>query len=95
MRLRLVAAVPWTIYQPIGLPALGQDHGRDVALRLADEHLTRAVEEAARIVDPERIEREVRGGAAAEVLHDESARAECSWSATVAAEGSPVCWRAR
>lgn len=73
-RLRLVAAVPWAVFRPIGVPAIGQERARDAALQLAAAHLTRAREEAARTLPEERIEQEVRAGNPAEVLHEESAR---------------------
>lgn len=75
MRVRLVAAVPWTLFQPIGLPHIGQEYARDAALRAAAEHLARAREETERTLPAGRVDDEVRGGNPAEVLYEESARA--------------------
>lgn len=72
---RLVAAVPWTTFQPIGLAPLGQEYAREAALRAAEDHLAGARAEAERTLPSARIGQEVCGGSAAEVLQYESARA--------------------
>jgi nucleotide-binding universal stress UspA family protein len=75
MPVRLVAAVPWSMFQPIGLPHLGQEYARDAALRVAQDHLARARAEVERTLPAARVDHEVRGGNPAEVLYEESARA--------------------
>jgi nucleotide-binding universal stress UspA family protein len=74
-RLRLVAAVGWTTFQPAGLPALGQEYQRQVTARAAEEHLEAAVATARDLVRGLEVEREVRGGEAPAVLRAESERA--------------------
>ncbi|GAA2896068.1 universal stress protein [Pseudonocardia halophobica] len=74
-RLRLVAAVGWTTFQPAGLPALGQEYQRQVTARAAEEHLEAAVAAAREVAPGVEIEREVRGGEAPVVLRTESERA--------------------
>jgi nucleotide-binding universal stress UspA family protein len=74
-RLRLVAAVGWTTFQPTGLPALGQEYQRQVTARAAEEHLEAAVAVARELAPGLEIEREVRGGEAPAVLRAESERA--------------------
>jgi nucleotide-binding universal stress UspA family protein len=73
--LRLVAAVPWRVYQPIGMPALGVEYQRQALTRGSEQHL-QAAAEAARKAAPELVvTTEVRGGEAPAVLRDESATA--------------------
>jgi nucleotide-binding universal stress UspA family protein len=74
--LRLVAAVEWTAFRPIGVPALGQDHLRDVLVRAAHDHLAAAVEQARATAPDLEVVDEVRGGAAPAVLETESDAAE-------------------
>ncbi|MBP2368169.1 universal stress protein [Pseudonocardia parietis] len=73
--LLLMEAVPWTSFRAIGLPWLGQEYDRDIAVRAARERLARAATIAQDALPPSRITHEVRGGSAAEVLHDASAGA--------------------
>ncbi|MCE0764445.1 universal stress protein [Pseudonocardia kujensis] len=74
-RLRLVAAVGWTTFRPVGLPALGQEYQRQATTRAAEEHLEGAVAAARAVAPGCEIEREVRGGEAPVVLRAESERA--------------------
>jgi nucleotide-binding universal stress UspA family protein len=74
-RLRLVAAVGWTTFRPVGLPALGQEYQRQAGARAAEEHLEAAAEAARARAPGLEIEREVRGGEAPVVLRTESERA--------------------
>ena len=74
--LRLVAAVEWTSYRPIGVPALGQEQHRDVLLDQAGVHLDGAVAEAARVDGTLDVERDVVGGAPTWVFAEESRSAE-------------------
>ena len=73
--LRLVAAVPWAYGTLIGAPQTGQEHRREFALRAARADLDVAAQQAARTLLPDRIDTELRGGSANDVLHDESGRA--------------------
>ncbi|MCW0214145.1 MAG: universal stress protein [Pseudonocardia sp.] len=75
MALRLVAAVDWTSFMPIGVAPLGQEYRREILERGAEDHLDTAVAAARRIASDLRIEREVRGGNPATVLTEESERA--------------------
>ncbi|MFR9802428.1 universal stress protein [Pseudonocardia sp. RS010] len=73
--LRLVAAVAWTIFRPIGLPALGQEYQRQVVERAAGEHLEAAAAVAREIAPGLEIEQKVAGGEPPVVLRGESERA--------------------
>ncbi|GAA1880578.1 universal stress protein [Pseudonocardia ailaonensis] len=73
--LRLVAAVAWTTFRPIGVPALGQEHHRSVLERQAVEHLDAAAAAARATEADVTIEQEVSGGEAPLVLSQESERA--------------------
>ncbi|MCE3553161.1 universal stress protein [Pseudonocardia sp. RS11V-5] len=73
--LRLVEAVPWTVYTSIGVPQLGADYQRRVLTEAAEQHL-KAASEAARQTRAEiTVTTEVRGGDAAPVLRDEATSA--------------------
>ncbi|MEJ8278172.1 universal stress protein [Pseudonocardia spirodelae] len=71
----LVAAVPWSTFLPIGLPHLGQEHGRDVVVRDAERRLAHAAEAAGHVLDRSLVRTRVLGGSAAEVLWEVSAGA--------------------
>ncbi|MDN5918153.1 MAG: universal stress protein [Pseudonocardia sp.] len=73
--LRLVAAVGRSTLAMGGRPGLGHEQRREAALRSLRDHLDAAAQEAARMLPADRIDREIRGGSAAEVLCEESARA--------------------
>ncbi|GAY07337.1 universal stress protein [Pseudonocardia sp. N23] len=73
--LRLVAAVEWATYRAIGLPALGEDHLRDVLLEQARGHLSAAQARVAVLQPQLEVSCEVIGGAAAAALERESAGA--------------------
>ncbi|GAA4857240.1 universal stress protein [Pseudonocardia benzenivorans] len=70
--LRLVAAVEWTTYRAIGLPALGEDHLRDVLVTQARGHLETAASQVAALRPELELSTEVVGGAAAAALERES-----------------------
>ncbi len=74
--LRLVAAVPLTSFRPVGWPPPGQEHGREVVMRRAAEHLDAARVIAERALPADRVAVEIRDGGPAEVLRDESASAQ-------------------
>ncbi|WP_103382776.1 universal stress protein [Pseudonocardia dioxanivorans] len=74
-RLRLVAAVGWTTFRPVGLPALGQEYQRQKIERAAAEHLDAAAAVARKAAPGAQVERDVRGGEPPVVLRDESTRA--------------------
>lgn len=73
--LRLVAAVEWTTYRAIGLPALGEDHLRDVLVEQARGHLAAARARVADLHPRLQVSCDVIGGAAAAALERESAGA--------------------
>lgn len=70
--LRLVAAVPWTVYAPIGVPPVGAEYQRRVLIDAAEHHL-RIAATAARETQPQiAVTTEVRGGEPVTVLRDEA-----------------------
>lgn len=73
--LRLVAAVEWTTYRAIGVPALGEDHLRDVLVEQARGHLAAARARVAALYPGLAVGCDVVGGAAAAALERESAGA--------------------
>lgn len=72
---RLVAAVGPAPFQALGPQAFGQESYRAAALTSAKEHIQTATGLAAQALPMNRISTEVRAGAAAEVLQDESRHA--------------------
>lgn len=75
LRLRLVAALGWSSYAPIGLAALGEEYERNALLEVAHRSLDAATEAAHGVAPEVGIDRDVRGGAPVRVLVDESAGA--------------------
>lgn len=74
-RLRLVAAVAWTSFRPIGVPALGQEYQREIVEREAGDTLSAATRVARDVAPDLQVEAEVRGGEPPVVLQEESERA--------------------
>ncbi|AEA22979.1 UspA domain-containing protein [Pseudonocardia dioxanivorans CB1190] len=73
--LRLVSAVGWATWSPIGLPALGEEYERGVLLETAHAMVDAAADAATATVPGVEVQREVRGGVPARVLVEESAAA--------------------
>ncbi|ODU27167.1 MAG: hypothetical protein ABT15_21245 [Pseudonocardia sp. SCN 73-27] len=73
--LRLVSALAWAGYAPVGLPALGEEYERGVLLEAARSTVDLAAAAAAEAAPGVTVDVEVRGGNPAHVLVDESARA--------------------
>lgn len=72
--LRIVSAVGWTTYAPVGLPALGE-YRRGLALETARAMVDAAADVATATVPDVEVQREVRGGVPSRVLVEESASA--------------------
>ncbi|GAA2865193.1 universal stress protein [Pseudonocardia halophobica] len=73
--LRLVAAVTWTVYQPIGVPALGVEYQRQILVQAAGQYLEAAAATAQQVAPELDVTTEVRGGEPTTVLRDEATRA--------------------
>jgi len=73
--LRLVAAVGWTSFRPIGVPALGQEYQRQQLERQAGEHLAEAAAIVGEAAAGVQVQQQVRGGEPPVVLRAESERA--------------------
>jgi nucleotide-binding universal stress UspA family protein len=74
--LRLVAAVPWMTYQPIGMPPLGKEYDRQLMVKRAHEFLDVAAIEASAGEATAVVDREVAGGEAVPALAREAEDAE-------------------
>ena len=70
--LRLVAAVPWTVYAPIGVPPTGAEYQRRVLIDAAEHHLRIAANTARQSHPQIAVTTEVRDGEPATVLRDEA-----------------------
>ncbi|GAA4542140.1 universal stress protein [Pseudonocardia xishanensis] len=75
VRLRLVSAVGWASFTPVGAAPLGREYERQALVRAAEQFLTEAAGVAHGIDFGLEIDRQVRNGSPATVLTEESEHA--------------------